>query len=121
MAANSVLCRTIRFASICALLLLSVSPICPQPANLAAPGDGSDLYYALRLNNAFSSSLYKVGTSPPSQILGVLTPVFPLRPLAGGESAYYISPYFQLSNPQFSSDGSVSAFTGKRVCLGGAG
>jgi uncharacterized protein (TIGR03437 family) len=35
--------------------------------------------------------------------------------------SWYVSPYYLVSHPQLSRDGSVFAFVGKRVCLGGQG
>jgi uncharacterized protein (TIGR03437 family) len=101
-----------------AAVVLLLSPLAGGlwAAQFVAPGNGGDLYYAFR------GSIYKIGAEPATLVVSVPTPVFPPRPGSAYElpqGAYYVSPYYLLSQPQLSRDGSILAFTGRRDCLGG--
>ena len=114
------LCRIMsnRTGAACAAVVLLLSALAGglSAARLAAPGNGADLYYA------FGGSIYKIGAEPATLVVSVPTPVVPPRPESAYElpqGAYFVSPYYLLSQPQLSRDGSVLAFTGRRDCLGG--
>ena len=96
-----------------------------QLTDLTAPGNGADLYYAIVLQQRFYPSgpgpIYKIGTMPASLYLAFAPPVLPPPPPLAMSPDYYVSPYYLVSHPQFSRDGSVFAYTAKRVCLGGEG
>ncbi len=105
-------------------------PAWAQFTDLTAPGHGADLYYALQIPqeipDSFSSSpsagpVYRVGSVPPTLFQGSPPPVFPPSEIFNTNTIWFLSPYYLISHPQFSRDGSVSAFMGKRVCLGGKG
>ena len=91
-------------------------------------GHGADLYYALQIPqpipDAYSSSpsagpIYRVGSVPPTLFASSPPPVFPPNGIYDTNTIWFLSPYYLISHPQFSRDGSVFAFMGKRVCLGG--
>ena len=105
-------------------------PAWAQFTDLTAPGHGADLYYALQIPqpipDAFSSSpsagpVYRVGSVPPTLFASSPPPVFPPNGIYNTNTIWFLSPYYLISHPQFSRDGSVFAFMGKRVCLGGKG
>jgi uncharacterized protein (TIGR03437 family) len=104
-----------RFLAYSLLLCLSASPIHGQIAGLTAPGNGTDLYYSLS-----PGPIYRIGSVPATLFRSVPPPVFPAPP-AQFENPFYISPYYQTSQPQFSRDRHVFAYTAGRVCLGGQG
>lgn len=102
----------------------------PQFVDLAAPGDGSVLYFSVNLKDralfgspsgSWRSPIYKLGPGPEaSLVVGFPEPVLPPHPPIIMSAAYYFSPFYLASHPQFSRDGSVFAFTGRRVCVGGS-
>lgn len=97
-------------------LLLAVLPATAQFLDLIAPGHGDDLYYALG-----AGPVYKVGSASATLFAWSSPPVFPPNGISNTNEPWYISPYFRISHPQFSRDGAVSAFLGRRDCLGGLG
>jgi uncharacterized protein (TIGR03437 family) len=103
-------------------------PAWAQFTDLTAPGHGGDLYYALLIPqpipDAYTSypsagPIYRVGSVPPALFASSPPPVFPPNGIFNTNTIWFLSPYYLISHPQFSRDGSVFAFMGKRVCLGG--
>jgi hypothetical protein len=110
------------------LCLALVWPAWAQFTDLTAPGHGTDLYYALQIPqpilDAYTSSpstgpIYRVGSVPPALFASSPPPVFPPNGIFDTNTIWFLSPYYLISHPQFSRDGSVFAFMGKRVCMGG--
>ena len=65
--------------------------------------------------------IYRVGSVPPALFASSPPPVFPPNGIYNTNTIWFLSPYYLISHAQFSRDGSVFAFMGKRVCLGGLG
>ena len=110
------------------LAFLAVAPgsLRAQFFDLTVPGDGSIVYYALsadpRHDPYATTPIYEIGpATPATMVLGFTRPVFPPRPPLAQSLAYYFSPYYMTSHPQFSRDKSVFSYGASRVCLGGAG
>jgi uncharacterized protein (TIGR03437 family) len=112
------------------------SPAVAQFTDMIAPGHGADLYYALQtpqpVMDAFSrlsaygsastaGPIYRVGSGPPTLFASMPAPVFPPNDIYHTNTAWFTSPYYLLSHPQFSRDLSVSAIVGRRICLDGLG
>lgn len=103
--------------------LLAINCLHAQFTDLTAPGNGASLYYVVNVPSPSfeipaSSSIYKIGPQPSTLFLSFPPPVLPPNPGAGS-IVYYLSDYYLVSHPQFSRDGSVFAYTGTRICLGG--
>jgi uncharacterized protein (TIGR03437 family) len=102
--------------------LFTVNCLSAQFANITAPGDGANLYYVINLPSPgfqippASSSIYKIGSGPATLFLSFPPPLLPPSPPGFG-SLPYLTDYYLVSHPQFSRDGSVFAYTGKRICL----
>lgn len=110
--------RTVRRrGSLLLLLFLVAGSLQAQLTNLTAPGNGGDLYYSLAQG---PGPVYRIGSVPATLYVSFPPPVFPPPP-ALYTNPYYLSPYYLTSHPQFSRDGSVFAFTARRICLGGQG
>ncbi len=116
------------FCGILAFIFLTVAQgsLRAQFFDLSAPGDGSILYYALSADSRHdpyaTTPIYEIGpATPATMVLGFTRPVFPPRPPLAQSLAYYFSPYYMTSHPQFSRDRSVFSYGAARVCLGGAG
>jgi uncharacterized protein (TIGR03437 family) len=113
-----------------ALSAMVAWPLSAQFTDLTAPGHGDDLYYALQVpqpvadawtRSPSANPIYKVGSVPPTLFTSFPAPVFPPNGIYLTGEPWYVSPYYLVSHPQFSRDGTVYCFTGKRVCLGGQG
>lgn len=113
---------------------LAIVASCPEACgqatapylDLIAPGDGAVAYFTAGYSgpatafNAYSAgTIYRVGPQPATRFLSFSPPVFPAPPLNGGLEPYFTSDYYMASNPQFSRDGSVYAYTAAELCLGG--
>jgi uncharacterized protein (TIGR03437 family) len=103
--------------------LFVINSLHAQFMDLTAPGDGASLYYVINVPSPHfefpaSSSIYKIGPQPATLFLSFPPPVLPPNP-GLGSLVYYLSDYYLVSHPQFSRDGSVFAYTGTRICLGG--
>jgi hypothetical protein len=119
------------FLAFCTVLL--VGPAWAQFTDLTAPGHGADLYYALQIpqpipdaystytSSASAGPVYRVGSVPPTLFASSSAPVFPPNGIYATNTIWFLSAYYLVSHPQFSRDGSVFAFMGKRVCMGGLG
>ena len=119
------------FLAFCTVLL--VGPAWAQFTDLTAPGHGADLYYALQIpqpipdaystytSSASAGPVYRVGSVPPTLFAPSPAPVFPPNGIYATNTIWFLSAYYLVSHPQFSRDGSVFAFMGKRVCMGGMG
>jgi len=112
-----------------ALALGFLWPVSAQFTDLTAPGHGDAVYYALQIphpvpdfyHSPSASPIYKAGSTPPALFISFPAPVFPPNGIYSTNVPWFISPYYLVSHPQFSRDGGVLAWTGKRVCLGGLG
>ncbi len=96
--------------------------------DLSAPGHGSELYYSLNVSRALggfqlaaAGPAYRIGSEPATLLIYSPPPILPIRPLDSLNMAWYISPYYLPSVPQFSRDGGVFAYTTERFCFGGMG
>src|SRR4051794_18365129 len=91
-----------------ALTFLGIVSVKAQITNLAAPGNGSDLYYAMQAEGDACcpvGSIYKVGSGPATLVTTFPSPVTPaIPPPTAMESAWLITPYYLVSQPQVSRD-----------------
>jgi hypothetical protein len=123
----------------CAILVLCAvvaRPATAQIAEMTAPGHGTDLYYSVQLPRpvmeyfaplsfygaaSTAGPVYRAGSVPPTLYASSPPPVFPPNGIYLTNVPWFISPYYLISHPQFSRDGTVFAFMGRRVCLDGLG
>jgi uncharacterized protein (TIGR03437 family) len=103
-----------------ALSSLAIGLLQAQFTGLVAPGNGSDLYYGIGVGPPIpnilpgipfsSAAIYRIGTEPTSLVIALPAPV----------STYFagMSP-FLVSQPQFSRDSQVFAYTTEGACTGG--
>ncbi|MBS1855127.1 MAG: hypothetical protein JST11_07165 [Acidobacteria bacterium] len=111
-------------------------PATAQIAEMTAPGHGTDLYYSVQVAQpvmeyfaplssygaaSTAGPVYRVGSVPPMLYASSPPPVFPPNGIYLTNVPWFISPYYLISHPQFSRDGAVFAFMGRRVCLDGKG
>src|SRR5882762_3751318 len=103
-----------------ALSSLAIGLLQAQFTGLVAPGNGDDLYYGIGVGPPIpnilpgipfsSAAIYRIGAQPASLVIALPAPV---STYFAGQTAFLVS------QPQFSRDTRVFAYTTEGACTGG--